>query len=146
MKIEIYCDGSCEPNSGEGTWGVAVIINGELFHSEANHEKHTTNNVMELYALNYALTLAMEFAAPITIYSDSEYSIKCITEWCYKWKAKQWRIKKNTRVIAEANEKYDMIKDRVQVKWVRSHSGNKWNEFVDQLCNKVRRQHSLINH
>ncbi len=77
--IEIYTDGACKGNPGPGGWGVLLKSGGtekELFGGEAQ----TTNNRMELLAV---IEAPLEAARPcaVTLYLDSEYVRKGITEW-----------------------------------------------------------------
>jgi ribonuclease HI len=50
----------------------------------------TTNNRMELMAVIEALS-ALKRPCAVTLYLDSEYVRKGITEWIHGWKAKGWR-------------------------------------------------------
>jgi ribonuclease HI len=51
----------------------------------------TTNNRMELMAVIEALSALRSAVAMCTLYLDSEYVRKGITEWIHGWKAKGWR-------------------------------------------------------
>ena len=84
--IEIYTDGACKGNPGPGGWGVLLkhgTTEKELFGGEPS----TTNNRMEMMAVIQALT-ALKKPCDITLYLDSQYVLKGITEWIPGWKAK----------------------------------------------------------
>lgn len=88
-EIQIYTDGACKGNPGPGGWGVllrAGAIEKELFGGELG----TTNNRMELIAVIEALS-ALKRPCAVTLYLDSEYVRKGITEWIHGWKARGWR-------------------------------------------------------
>lgn len=85
--IEIYTDGACSGNPGPGGWGF-VIINGEDTKSYSGSEASTTNNRMELTAAIKAIE-SVDMNEPITLYTDSTYVQKGITEWIINWKKKQ---------------------------------------------------------
>ena len=88
-QIEIYTDGACKGNPGPGGWGVVLrsgTIEKELFGGELG----TTNNRMELMAVIEALS-ALKRPCAVTLYLDSEYVRKGITEWIHGWKARGWR-------------------------------------------------------
>ena len=88
-QITIYTDGACKGNPGPGGWGVVLMSASgekELFGGELQ----TTNNRMELTAVIEALT-ALKRPCHVTLYLDSEYVRKGITEWVHGWKARGWR-------------------------------------------------------
>jgi len=87
--VEIHTDGACKGNPGPGGWGVRLQSGQhvqELFGGELN----TTNNRMEMTAVIEGL-LALKRPCQVTIYLDSEYVRKGITEWIHGWKARGWR-------------------------------------------------------
>ena len=87
--VEIHTDGACKGNPGPGGWGVRMQSGThvrELFGGELG----TTNNRMELTAVIEALK-ALKRPCRITLYLDSEYVRKGITEWIQGWKARGWR-------------------------------------------------------
>jgi len=96
-----------------------------------------TNNTAELNALYKALLIASK-SSKSTIYSDSKYSIDCITTWAYGWKSKGWKKKggeiKNLEIIKTAHELYEAIKSRVVIKHVKGHAGVEGNELADRMA------------
>ena len=87
--VEIHTDGACKGNPGPGGWGVRLQSGQhvqELFGGELN----TTNNRMEMTAVIEGL-LALKRPCQVTLYLDSEYVRKGITEWIHGWKARGWR-------------------------------------------------------
>nr|MCH9846119.1 ribonuclease HI [Betaproteobacteria bacterium] len=88
-NVTIYTDGACKGNPGPGGWGALLIADGverELFGGEAL----TTNNRMELMAVIQGLS-ALKRPCNVTLYLDSEYVRKGITEWVKGWKARGWK-------------------------------------------------------
>ena len=82
-NVTIYTDGACKGNPGPGGWGALLIADGverELFGGEAL----TTNNRMELMAVIQGLS-ALKRPCNVTLYLDSEYVRKGITEWVKGW-------------------------------------------------------------
>lgn len=139
--IKIYCDGACSGNPGEAGSGLAIYSNKKnpvLLHGA--YEKDGTNNIAELNALYQALIIARQSNSQniITIYSDSKYSIDCITVWAYGWKAKGWTKKggeiKNLELIKEAHQLYERLKDKIEIHHVKGHSGVEGNELADRMA------------
>ena len=88
-QVVIYTDGACKGNPGPGGWGVLMQAGPhtkELFGGE----RETTNNRMELTAVIEALR-ALKRPCDVTLFLDSEYVRKGITEWIHGWKAKGWK-------------------------------------------------------
>lgn len=139
----IYTDGSCNYNPGPGGFGVVVLDNNEnliLTHSERS--QNTTNNREELKAilwafLRYGASAAAGNTPPI-VYSDSAYSVNTFTNWMFSWEKKGW-LKSDNKIP----ENLDLIKPfykhwengfRIDLRKVKGHAGNKWNELADQLA------------
>ena len=85
-KVTIYTDGACKGNPGPGGWG-ALMRSGENVREIFGGELETTNNRMELTAVIEAFK-ALKRPCKVTLYLDSEYVRKGITEWIHGWKAK----------------------------------------------------------
>ena len=71
------------------------------------------------------------------IYSDSLYAINSLFKWSSKWIVKREKKKLNMDIINTFYTLENPLVYKDNVKWVRGHSGNKWNEYVDNLCRKA---------
>ena len=135
MKFKIYTDGACSGNPGKGGWA-AVILDGKNQSSISGSENKTTNNRMELMAPIMALK-KIKTSSEITIYTDSRYVKDGITEWIKKWKLNDWKSS-NKKPVKNKDlwVKLDNCcqKHNVSWKWVKAHSGNKFNNLVDKLA------------
>lgn len=140
-SISIYCDGACSGNPGKSGSGVAIYQNNEkplLLYG--NYDSNGTNNTAELKALYKALQLADEVKSDqkITIFSDSKYSIDCISTWAYGWKKNGWTKKsgpiKNLELIQKAHLLYEKIQTKITLKHVKGHSGVEGNELADRMA------------
>ncbi|MGK0255685.1 MAG: ribonuclease HI, partial [Arcobacteraceae bacterium] len=140
-NIRIYCDGACSGNPGKAGSGVALYKDDNLptlFYG--NFVANGTNNIAELNALYKALLIAQEInsSESITILSDSKYSIDCISTWAYGWKANNWTKKsgeiKNLELIKNAHNLYLQIKNKIEIKHVKGHSGVEGNELADRMA------------
>ena len=100
----------------------------------------TTNNRMEMQAVIEALS-ALKRPCAVTLYLDSEYVRKGITEWIHGWKAKGWRTAskqpvKNVELWQQLDHLVSQAGHRIEWRWVKGHAGNPGNERADQLANK----------
>lgn len=137
--VTIYTDGACKGNPGPGGWGVLLMAGQhrkELFGGQAD----TTNNRMELMAVIQALQ-ALKRPCAITLYLDSQYVRKGITEWIHGWKAKGWRTAakqpvKNADLWQTLDDLVSHSGHRIDWRWVKGHAGDPGNECADALANR----------
>jgi ribonuclease HI len=96
---------------------------------------------MELTALIEACKM-VPTGQTVSIYTDSELCVKTFTEWAKVWAAKGWKRKqgpiKNLDLVQQL---YGTLQERpeIELKWIRSHAGNRWNEYADALATAYRR-------
>ncbi|MGC6404179.1 MAG: ribonuclease HI [Candidatus Comchoanobacterales bacterium] len=140
--IELYTDGACRGNPGIGGWG-CLILSGKQRFEGYGFEPNTTNNRMEIMAVIQGLTYLMktsQVGTHVTVYSDSNYVIKAMSEWRFGWAKKSWRNAQNKPVKNKDMwiELIDLAdKFTVTWRWVKGHSGHEYNEHVDQLANRA---------
>lgn len=136
--LEIYTDGACRGNPGPGGWGV-LILEGGGERSLQGAEPETTNNRMELTAAIAALR-ELPAGSAATLYTDSEYVMKGISEWLPSWKARGWKTAAKKPVknqdLWQALDA-ENARHKVRWQWVRGHAGNHGNERVDRLANEA---------
>lgn len=124
--IELYADGAAFPNPGNMGIGIVLVYKGHIKeHSEEIGKG--TNNAAELMAIKVGLELIKDRTIPVTVISDSQYALNCIKG--------NWSPKKNIELISEIHALIGTF-DKVFFKWVRGHSGNKYNERADALANQ----------
>ena len=134
--IKVYTDGACKGNPGEGGWG-ALIVQGDTNKEIYGGESNTTNNRMELMAVIKALSL-MSSKNDVTIFTDSTYVQKGISEWIINWKRNGWKSSskkpvKNKDLWVELDSLNASLS--VNWKWVKGHAGHPENERADYLAN-----------
>lgn len=138
--ITIYTDGACRGNQKAeniGAWAYRLECFEEGRSKEdCGTELNTTNNKMELLAVINALKALKEPAKlhQIEVYSDSQYVVSGITEWCSGWMNKGWHNVKNADLWQEF---IGLAKQFPKIKFIKvsGHSGDINNERVDALCN-----------
>ena len=138
MKVEIYSDGACRGNPGPGGWGVLLRYGA---HEKRLHgaEPDTTNNRMELRAAIEGLKL-LNRPCEVTLWTDSQYVLKGITEWLPGWKARGWKTAGREPVKnVDLWQMLDTERARHQVewRWVKGHAGDPGNEEADRLANEA---------
>ena len=134
--VVIYTDGACKGNPGPGGWG-AWITFGEHEKRLCGGENDTTNNRMELSGAIEGLKALTE-ACKVTLFTDSSYVQKGITQWLAGWKKKGWKTASKQPVknkdlwqaLDEECQRHD-----IEWKWVKGHAGIKGNEIADELAN-----------
>jgi len=156
-KFVIYTDGACEPNPGFGGWAAILLYtdskNKILSRHISGNATETTNNRMEIMAVLAALK-RLKFPSHITVYSDSKYVVNAVGDWCngepvpkkigwmVRWRRYNWVRPAQREVDRELKNK-DLWQDlhgvvikqaSVTMRWVRGHSGNKYNEICDVLA------------
>ena len=146
--IEVYTDGSCMRKKTGTLCGYGIHFpNGEIndVSRKFTHEP-LTNQRAELYAIYVALILINKKLVydKIIVYSDSEYSIKCMTTWINVWKKNDWKTAsnkevKNQDIIKPLHNIMKSFGGKIEFVHVMSHTGNTdklsvGNEVADKLA------------
>ena len=136
-EVVIYTDGACSGNPGPGGWG-AVLLYGEKIKEISGGEAETTNQRMELTAVIQALKVLKVSGWKVTVYSDSAYIVNAFAQkWIDKWLKNGWKNSKKEDVANQDlwKELIELGKiNRVEIKKVKGHSGDRWNERCDELA------------
>lgn len=149
-EIEIYTDGACANNPGEGGYGIVMRyrdLKGNIHKKELSKGfKLTTNNRMELLAVIDALE-QLKKPCKIKLYSDSKYVIDSINKkWLEGWVKNDWKNSTKKPV-----KNVDLWKKFLEVKtphtiefiWVKGHNDNEFNERCDKLAVNARMSSNL---
>ena len=131
MTYTIYTAGSCLKNPG-GPGGYAAVIfrEGEMIEELSGGAAMTTSNRMEITAAIVGLRAVRE-PSIITLYSDSQYVIKTLTQG--------WKRMKNGDLWARLDAA--VKSPQITWKWIRGHNGNPGNTRADALANQAARLH-----
>ena len=133
--IDIYTDGSCLGNPGNGGWAFLVKKN-DIISSRSGFVLNTTNNQMELTAAIKAIEF-IDTNDVINLLTDSNYVKNGITSWIKNWKINNWKNSSKQPVknkdLWERLDELNSIKS-VNWQWVKAHSTNNYNNQVDLLA------------
>ena len=149
--VTVYTDGGADPNPGIGGWA-AILRSDEAGEADQadqaersekvlfGHDPQTTNNRMELTAAIEALR-ALPPRSQVTLYTDSQYLRRGITEWIDHWAENGWQ-RRGGKAIANVDlwqKLWPLTRQHeIDWRWVRGHSGDPLNERVDELARRAR--------
>jgi len=134
-SVTLFTDGACLGNPGPGGWAY-ILQNGSEEIENSGGEPDTTNQRMEVTAVLRALE-TLEEPTRVSIYADSQYVTKGLTEWMDGWLVKGWKNSSKKPVknqdlwqqLAILRETHD-----ISTHWVKGHAGHPENERCDELA------------
>jgi ribonuclease HI len=151
--MRVFTDGSCTSNGRKGAKaGFAAWFPDHPSWSSAFRvpdDQDQTNNRAELSAIQLGVKTLEdrgEIDCDLVIYSDSEYSINCLTSWLPGWMSRGWKTAAGKDVLHQ-----DLIKDITsrlskfkshRFVHVKAHTGglddlSKQNAVVDKMAQDV---------
>jgi ribonuclease HI len=120
--VDIWADGACIPNPGEGGYGV-VLTSKNRRRELSGYDPQSTNIRMEMKAAIRGLQ-ALKKPCKVTVYTDSELVVRTMEE--------SWKRRANRDLWAELDAACKPHK--VRFVWVKGHNGNPYNEMCDKLA------------
>lgn len=144
--IEIWTDGACRSNgklAARAGVGVYFGNNDPRNLAERLPGERQTNQRAELMALKRALEMC-PYNRNARIISDSNYAIKCVTEWFKNWEKNGWKnstgkVVDNRDIIEDVLKRIrerESCKSKSTFEWVKGHSDNAGNNAADILAVK----------
>jgi ribonuclease HI len=153
--LRLYTDGSCI-NNGKKTANAGYAV---VYPEQNNHSwgaplelgESQTNQTAELRAIYEGLVRGKTLMGDPSeiqarIYTDSEFSINCLTKWITGWKKKNWMTAEGKPVV------HRIIIEKITAELacysghvfthVKAHTGgtdehSKWNQVADELARKA---------
>lgn len=137
--IVIFADGASSGNPGPGGWGAIVVTREGMVTEIGGRESPTTNNRMELTAVLVALERLGNKQEKVSVFTDSTYVIRGITQWIWGWRKNGWLTSQREEVANKDlwQRLFSVVaklRDLISWHYVRGHSGVPGNERVDQIA------------
>ncbi len=128
----VFTDGACLGNPGPGGWAWAEVDGGYA----SGPAERTTNQRMEITA---ALEAVKAHPGPLEVVSDSTYVVNCFRDgWWKGWLRRGW-VNTARKPVANRDLWEPLVeavtgRGDVTFRWVKGHSGDRWNDLVDMLA------------
>jgi len=124
-EIEVYTDGGFK--NGRGSWAYVIVQNGEPLREDSGCRRKTSSNEMEFWAVAEALKTVSR-PTRMTVHTDSRILLKSMLA---ENEASAWpKAMGELKALCTGHD--------VRWKWVKAHSGNRFNERCDELCVQAR--------
>ena len=128
VDYEIYTDGGYSMQADLGAFAYVILQNGEIIRKYAQKIEHETNNRAEIKAIMESV-LSLPSDCKVVVYSDSQYALGVLSGG--------YKAKKNTDLVNFYKKSVKTLGIKVQYQWIKGHSGNKYNELCDAMCNEA---------
>jgi ribonuclease HI len=155
----IFTDGAC-PNNGKSSaqaaysvilWNFPDYKDPFAIAEKVPSNEPQTNQRAELRGLSRAFEeiKKLNTTTPITIYTDSDYGRKCVTEWGLQWSARGWKRAQNSKkpiehldLLKPMIEFYQQSQHYVRIQHIKAHTGKKefpycGNEMADKYASEM---------
>ena len=158
-NIKVFTDGACNNNGKPNARaGIGIFFgHGDKRNVSRRIKGKQSNNTAELSAIIEVFNILkneIESGYNITIYTDSEYCIKCCGSYGFKCSQQNWKNRKglipNQELVKEAYEK-KLKNKNVSLKFIKAHTGfvdelSIGNDGADRLANlSIKENRSIIN-
>lgn len=135
----VFCDGASSGNPGAGGWGAIVVSPTGDVQELGGAADFVTNNQMEIEGAIRALDYIGTQPGVVTIYTDSTYVIRGITQWIWGWRQRNWITAEGNPVLNKElwnalSGKVASRKEKVHWLYSRGHSGIPGNERCDEIA------------
>jgi uracil DNA glycosylase/ribonuclease HI len=142
-RVYLFCDGGYSAKFSKGKAGVVLYssigsylaekVVSQKYHGHGEVIKITTNNIAELSALRMCFDIIADTGKNVSwsyiIYSDSQYSIKTVTEWYNNWVTEGKLVgKKNIPLVKNIVAEYEALPQKIIVRHTRGHQAKPGND------------------
>lgn len=138
----VYTDGSCINNGYKNARAGLGIYFGknDIRNKSMKISGKQTNNTAELKAVTEAIHL-IKNTANYTIFTDSEYVIKCCTKYGEKQNKQNWiKTIPNKNLVKEVYKLYNSY-DNIKLDYIKAHTGqNDIHSLGNDMADKLAKQ------
>ena len=130
MVWKLYSDGGSRPNPGKAAYSAALYLESSLVERVGGYMGTSTNNKAEYKAFRSGLQLIKEHCDlddDIEVYLDSQLVLNQIQG---KWSVKE----ESLRSVSDECKEIICSYENLEMNWVKGHSGDPGNEYVDSVC------------
>ncbi|KAI9877275.1 MAG: hypothetical protein M1830_004358 [Pleopsidium flavum] len=142
--LRVYTDGSSLRNGAAGARGGVGVYFGpddDRNVSEPLLGSRQTNQRAELTAMSRALEISPRHR-DVTIFTDSKYSIDCVTLWYINWRRNGWQTSTKKPVenkdiienILSKIEERNAFRVKTFFEWIKGHANQPGNVEADKLA------------
>jgi ribonuclease HI len=79
---------------------------------------------------------------PVQIFTDSQYSIRCVTEWYRGWMKNGWKTSQGepvtnqdlVKAVRKVMDARDKAGTRTVIRWIKGHASDQGNVAADKLA------------
>lgn len=157
--LHIFTDGACPSNGKRAARAAYSVVLWNLPDATeplgiaelVPESEPQTNQRAELRGVARAFEeiQTRKLKGPITIWTDSEYTRKCVMEWGPQWKARGWRRAQNAKkplehldLLKPMIEYFEQSQHFIRFQHVKAHTGRKefpysGNEMADWLATSI---------
>lgn len=151
-KRTFYIDGSCN-NQKKGTLsriggvGLIEVREDKVICNSFGPYQDVSSDRMEVMGLLHCLRSISEPNLDVVIYCDNKYVVDGkMKKWYLRW-VTEYRTHGTERpnidlwdIIWEEIRKLATIQTKIELRWVKGHSGNEYNELADRYADKGRKE------
>ena len=140
--LHIFTDGACPSNGKRAAKAAYSVVLWNLPDATeplgiaelVPADEPQTNQRAELRGIARAFEEIQRrgLKTPTTIWTDSEYGRKCITEWGPQWKARGWQRAQNAKkplehldLLKPMIEYYEINQHFIRIQHIKAHTGRK---------------------
>lgn len=127
-ELNIWTDGGYCISKGVGAYAYIILDGRKEVMRHAERVVHSTNNRCELMAIIEAVR-KLPYGSVVCVNTDSQYCIGVLSG--------EYKRKKNVDLLGEWDA---LLRDKglsVSFNWVKGHSGLRYNEMCDSMCNEA---------
>ena len=146
-KVVIYTDGSYNTKTNVGSWAYVMLKNGVKIHEASGKTKENFLVSRNIAGECTAVLKALQYCNANNIMNvEIHHDLEGVQKWAKSINGeKRWKATSEiTKIYQTWFDKYNQ-KINVDFVHVKGHSGETWNDYVDNLAGKISGTHSVVS-